>query len=270
MTGLIDYHLHTELCRHATGPTSGYVERALALGLSEMGFSEHLPLYHLPREQRDPEIALVEEELPDYVALVDRLRRQYPQIPIRLGIEADYIPGREADLDRMLAGQPWDYVIGSVHFIGDWVHDNPALQHRFAEWDIDELYETYFGLVERAAASGRFDIMAHLDLVKKFGHRPRRDPTPLYARVARALAEAGVCYELSTAGLRKPVGEMYPDPRLMRRLHAAHVPITLGSDAHHPGEVGADFDRALALLREVGYREVCVFRNRRREARRLP
>ncbi len=262
---LVDYHMHTTRCGHAEGTMEEYVQQGLALGLAEIGFSDHLHLYWLPQDQRDPSLAMAEEELPEYVESVLRLRERYPQIPIRLGLEADYIPGQEEALRRLLEPYPWDYLYGSIHFIGDWGFDDPKYVDRYAQWDIDRLYHHYFGLVRGAADSGLFDVMGHLDVVKKFGHRPRGDVSGLYREVVATLKKAGVAVEVSTAGLRKPVGEIYPAPALLAECARQGVPATLGSDSHRPSDVGIHFDQALEALRAAGYRQVLRFEGRQRE-----
>ncbi len=264
--GLVDYHIHTARCGHAVGSMEEYVEQALRLKLSEIGFSDHLYLYWLPRDQRDPGLAMAEEETSQYVESVLRLRTRYPEIPIRLGLEADYIPAQEEALSRLLAPYPWDYVYGSVHFIGDWGFDDPNHVDRYNLWDIDRLYRHYFDLVGAAAKTGLFDVMGHLDVIKKFGHRPATDMSGLYAEVAGSLGKAGVAIEMSTAGLRKPVGELYPGPDLLAECARAAVPASLGSDSHSPSEVGIHFDRAVAALRAAGYREIVRFEKRQKIA----
>ncbi len=263
-TGLVDYHIHTSRCGHAVGTMEEYVEQALAVGLSEMGFSDHLFLYFQPPDRRDPSLAMDEKELPKYVESVLRLRDRYPQIPIRLGIEADYYPEYEDYLREILERYPWDYVYGSVHFIGDWGFDDPHYVARYALWDIDELYARYFDLVKDAAATGLFDVMGHLDVIKKFGHRPKGDVRLLYCQVAAALKDTGVAIEVSTAGLRKPVGEIYPGPSLLADCRRLGVPATLGSDSHTPSEVGIHFDQATEALRAAGYTEIVRFQGRKR------
>ncbi len=270
MPGLHDYHMHSYLCGHGEGVPAEYAAHAARLGLDEIGVSEHIPLYWLPEAARDPELAMRMDELPRYFDLVEAARAAVPTLPIRLGLEADYIPGHEVALAAILRAHPWDYVYGSVHFIGAWGMDDPRYTAEYDRRDIDALYAEYFALVEAAARTGLFDIMAHLDLVKKFGHRATGDLTPLYARVAQMMAATGVCVEINTAGLLKPVGEIYPQPALLRALHAAGVPVTLGSDAHKPELVGHAFAEALRLLREVGYREVMRFRARQAYAVPLP
>lgn len=262
---LVDYHVHTARCGHAVGEMAAYVERAVRAGLPEMGFSDHIFMYWLPPERRDPELAMPEAQFDEYVESVERLRHRYPQIDIRLAVEADFIQDREATLAGVLARHPWDYVLGSVHFIGEWGMDDARYVPTYDEWDIDELYETYFGLILRAADSGYFDTMAHLDLVKKFGHRARKDVSALYERVARGLAASGVAVEVNTAGLHKPVRELYPHADLLLACRRAGVPATLGSDAHAPEEVARDFDLAVAHLQAAGYDRILTYRQRRRD-----
>jgi len=265
MSNLVDYHNHTARCGHAEGTMEQYVERAIDLGLAEMGFSDHLYLYFLPLERRDPSLAMREEQLPEYVESVLKLQEKYrPRIQLRLGLEADYFPGHEEELRHILKPYPWDYVYGSVHFLGDWGFDDPRHVDRYAQWDLDELYRHYFDHVKAAAGSGLFDVMGHLDLVKKFGHRPKSDVSDLYSSVARVLKNAGVAVEVSTAGLRKPIGEIYPGPLLLAECAQQGVPATLASDSHKPSEVGKDLDRAITALRAAGYNQIVRFDRRQK------
>jgi histidinol-phosphatase (PHP family) len=233
-----------------------YVERAVELGLPEIGFADHIPMYWLEEKERDPEIAMSFEELPGYVAEVEKLRAAYPGISIKLGIEADYIPGCEDELKRILDAHPFDYVLGSVHFIDGWGFDNPAYIDRYRHCDIDVLYRRYFQLLQQAAGSGLFNVMAHPDLVKKFGYRPRAGLEKLYEETARVFAETGVCVEINTAGLRAPVEEIYPSFGFLQVCRNYGVPVTTGSDAHVPEQVGYQFDKALELITKLGYTKV--------------
>jgi len=261
---LPDYHIHTARCGHAAGRMDEYIAQALALGLKEIGFADHIPMYWLSEGDRDPELAMPECDLGNYVAEVERLRASYSGITIRLGIEVDYIPGHENKARRILERYPFDYVLGSVHYVDGWGFDNPALIHRYENCDLDDLYRKYFRLVQQAAQSGLFDIMAHPDLIKKFGFRPRCDLQELYDETARAFAEAGVCAEVNTAGLRVPVGEIYPAESFLQTCRNNGVPVTTGSDAHLPNQVGHGFDRAFDLLTRVNCDEI-VFLNKRKK-----
>lgn len=269
---LTDYHIHTARCGHAVGQMAEYVAHARRLGLPEIGFSDHLYMYWLPAPSRDPELAMPEHELDAYVEDVLRVRRDNPDLTIRLSIEADYIADRETELKRILALYPWDYVLGSVHFIDEWGFDDARYVDNFERWDLDELYERYFELVQRAAETGLFDSMAHADLIKKFGYRPSPafDLAGLSERIAACFKRAEVCVEVNTAGLRKPCAEIYPTLGLLQACQRAGVPATLGSDAHDPAHVGLAFDEGLAHLRAGGYDAIVAFNGRQRNRRWLP
>lgn len=262
---MTDYHVHTYRCGHARGEMREYVKEARKKGLREIGFADHAPVYWLPAEQRDPGLAMTEEQLSGYVAEVFRLREENPDINILLGVEADFIPGREAGLARMLSAHSFDYLIGSVHYIDGWGFDHPDTVDEYDRRDIEAVYRRYFELICRSAVSGLFDIIAHPDLIKKFGHRTEKPPVELYRQAARVFAKAGVCVEVNTAGLRYPAGEIYPAPEFLRWCRVEGVPAVTGSDSHAPEQVGSGFEQARELLLAAGYREVAVFRRRRRE-----
>lgn len=245
---LPDYHTHTARCGHASGEAADYVQAAREHGLVGIGIADHLPL--LP--EYDPELTMKMSDLPGYVEEVLALKTDFPGY-VLLGVEADYRPHTVSEVRALLAAHPFDYVIGSVHFLGDWAFDDPRTVSGYADRDIDEVWVEYLQLVGDAAESGLFTIMGHLDLVKKFGYRPTRVLDKELGRLVDRLAESGVLVEINTAGLHKPVGEAYPDPDLLRRLCEAGVPITFGSDAHQPGHVGRDFAHAVRLAQEAGY-----------------
>lgn len=257
-----DYHLHTRLCGHAAGEVEEYLARAVQAGIREVGFSDHLPLYFLPPGREIPGYAMGEEDLPLYVDLIKKGAAGCP-VPVKLGIEADYVPGHEQKLASLLAAYPFDYVIGSVHFIDGWGFDNAAELEEYSRRDLDQVYEQYFQLLQQAALTGLFDVMAHPDLIKKFNFRPTRDLRPLYEDTARAFKKAGVCVEVNAAGLRYPAGEIYPAGELLEIFFKYGLPVTLGSDAHLPDQVGAGLEQAVRLVREFGYRQIACFAERK-------
>ncbi|MBF0532166.1 MAG: histidinol-phosphatase HisJ [Candidatus Omnitrophica bacterium] len=255
-----DYHMHTKLCGHADGEPAQYVERALALGLTEIGFSDHAPLV----SHRDPGITMDHSELPQYHQMIENIRAQYKgKIKIRTGIEADFLPGFETQTQALLGSYPYDYVIGSIHFIKRWGFDDPIQRQEWDNKDIDEVYREYYELLRQSAASGLFDVMGHVDVVKKFGHKPSQPMIDDVKRTAQTFKKAGVAIELNTSGLRKPVKEMYPSLWSLEIYAAAGVPLTFGSDAHKPEEVGADFDQARDLALKAGYKKYVIFQNRK-------
>ncbi|WP_031513403.1 histidinol-phosphatase HisJ family protein [Desulfofalx alkaliphila] len=260
----VDYHLHTARCGHASGTMEEYLKVAVDKGITEVGFADHIPIYWLPPEQRDGGLAMASEELPAYVVEVNNLQEIYPQLNIKLGLEVDYIPGHLHTARQLIKSLPLDYVLGSVHYVEGWGFDNPDLIGEYKKWDLTELYHKYFELVRQAAASGLFDIIAHTDLIKKFGYRPNMDLKPIYRKLASTFRECGVCVEVNTAGLRVPAGECYPCIELLQMLYRYGVPVTTGSDAHKPEQVGEGLDLAINLIKSVGYTKITVFKNRKR------
>lgn len=257
---MADYHIHTRLCRHAEGEPREYVERAIALGMTEMGFADHLPFLNGWRPAcgiRDDDWAMGVDELDDYVTLVQGLAREYSgDVHVVLGVEADYIEATIDDTARVLSEYPFEYVIGSVHFVGDgFAYDHPAVRDRLPRYGIDRVFLESLELVARAAATGLFTVMGHLDLAKKFGHRPQDEGSIADAASAalRATAASGAALEFNTAGWRRQAGEAYPAPAILREAAGLGIPLTFGSDAHRPVEVGDQFRRAAAEARAAGY-----------------
>ena len=258
---MLDYHIHTKYCNHAVGEVTEYAAYAAGLPLKEIGFSDHLPML----KWAVPEYAMSFEQLPDYIRDVQHAREQFPELRIKLGIEADYYSPEEEDATRALLQQyPFDYVYGSVHFVDDWAIDDPRNIKRWEEKGVDAVYEGYFRRLQQAARSGLFDIITHTDLAKKFGHRPTNDISALLDETVQAYKESGVAVEINTSGLRKPVKEIYPSPQLLRLLRHYDIPIVFGSDAHHPQEVGKDFAETKQQVKEFGFTELLVFERRER------
>jgi histidinol-phosphatase (PHP family) len=262
MSGGSDYHVHTQLCGHAVGEIEQYVERAIEVGLAEIGFADHLPLevWRAP----NPTLSMSLAQMDEYQALVARAQAAYRgRIAVKFGIEADYAPGCEQPIADFLRRYDFDYVIGSIHFLGDWGFDDEREMARWNEQTVDEVYDRYFGLLLEAIGTGLYDIVGHADLPKKFGHRPGVDLTDTYERVAAACAAAGMAVEISTAGLRKPVKELYPHPALLAACAARNVPVVINSDAHQPCDVGRDHAAAVSAAWRAGYRRTPSFAGRR-------
>ena len=264
---IVDYHMHLrnqrEEIAHETHAVDLFVETARAAGVDEIGFTEHAyyftqlrTLWSVPY-QTDRCVY----DLDAYVDAVVQARER--GLPVKLGLEVDYVPGREDETRALLAPYPWDYLLGSVHFIdGLGVDGEPRLVD---EVGVESAWHRYFETLARAARSGLFDSLSHPDLVKIFGDRAEGFD---YVEIADAIAESGVAVEVSTAGLRKPVEELYPHPDFLVACRERDIPVTTGSDAHSPDLVGRDFDRARELLRSAGYDTVTVFE--RRQPRQEP
>lgn len=251
-----DYHSHNRRCGHAVGELNDYVEAALSLGMREVGLSDHNPAWFAEGDQPMPSIQMAKSELPNYVAEAQQLKERYAgRITVKLGIEADFFDGEEAErgLDAFLKSQPFDYVLGSVHFVRRaGIFDRSRWERENAE----ETYAEYYRLVALAAKSGRFDILSHLTAVEAYGPAVSGAlAARLYTPVAEAAAAAGCVVEVNTSGYRKMGGDdPFPNRRMLRLLVDAGVPLTFGGDSHQPGEVGYARDRVLALLRDLGVR----------------
>jgi histidinol-phosphatase (PHP family) len=257
-----DYHMHTPLCRHAVGEPVELAAQAVKAGLQEIGFSDHNPM---PRDDFD-DWRMKDSDLDEYVAKVERARRAYPELTIKLALEVDYIPGYEDWVRQLAARHPWDYFIGSVHYISDsWAIDNPKQVSDWKQRDPMEVWTAYFERLTQAAESGLFDIIGHADLCKKFGFYPRQDCTPLFTRFLQAARRHGLAIELNTAGLRKECKEIYPSLSLLRLAAQLGVPITFGSDAHAPEEVGLNLAEAVSLAGAAGFSHCCRFTRRKRQ-----
>jgi len=261
-----DYHMHTPLCRHAKGEPSEYAARAVELGFTEIGFSDHSPM---ARDNFD-NWRMRFDQLDEYIAKVRQAQKDFPALTIRLALEVDYLPGHEEWIRNLAARHPWDYFIGSVHYVSDsWAVDNPEDIRKWKERDPFEVWSIYFDRLGQAAESGLFEIIGHADLPKKFNIYPKQDCAPLYERFLERAASSDVAIELNTAGLRKDCKEIYPSRQLLEIAAQKKIPITFGSDAHAPAEVGADFTAALELAKSVGYTHACRFAARKRSSERL-
>jgi histidinol-phosphatase (PHP family) len=248
---IVDYHMHLRdsetLIDHTLAAVERFAEVAATRGVDEIGFSEHVYCFRQTRElwslpyQTDQCI----HDLDKYVDAVLEAKRV--GLPVKLALEVDYVGPLQTRLAEILEPYPWDYLLGSVHWIdGESVDSTPGIWERHS---VEEVWRLYFAALAELVPF--VDVLAHPDLPKIFGRRPD-DLSSYYPDLE------GVALEISTAGLRRPVGELYPDAALL-----AGRPITLASDAHEPALVGEDFDRALALARDEGYETVTVFDRRR-------
>src|SRR6266446_539780 len=233
----------------------------------EVCFTEHVYYFEQTRQLWDKQYMLERcvHDLDRYVGAVTEAKER--ELPVKLGLEVDYIAGRERELADILAPYPWDYLLGSVHYVDGFpVDQEPGLVEKVGP---HEAWRRYFVWLRNAARSGLFDSLSHPDLVKHHGPRPDTESVQwLHEETADVIEAAGVCIEVSSAGLHKPVGELYPDPPLLEACQARGVPITLASDAHAPQNVGRDLDHAVDFARASGYQTVTVFD--RRERRQEP
>lgn len=253
---MYDSHTHTPLCKHAQGEPRAYVQAAKAAGLQGLVFTDHSPM----PTWFDPEVRMELEALPFYHALLEQVRVEAGNFYVGIGLEADYHPGTEYFVKRLLSGYDYDYIIGSVHYLGAWPFDNPRYAGEFAERDLREVYQAYFKLVAKAARTGLFHAIGHLDLPKVMGYRPPEGYADLAEEALQVIAAEGLALDVNTAGWRKKAAEIYPSPELLARAQALQIPVVLGSDAHRPEDVAYRFTDAIGILRSLGYTQAVVFK----------
>ena len=252
-----NYHTHTPLCQHAEGEPEEYVDAAISAGWSEYGISDHAP----QRPEPYDDWRMLESDLPAYFDWIERARKHAAgRIPIRAGLECDWLEGCGEWIADLGSRYDWDYLIGSVHYLGVWDFDNPKwVGSVWADSDVDNVWETYWATYARMAESGLFDILGHPDLIKKFGHRPEGDLSRYYEPAIDAIASSGCTIELNTAGWHKPAGEAYPSPEFLELACSAGIPIVISTDAHSPAEVGRDMQRGIEVVKAAGYVETQLF-----------
>ncbi|MCA0758121.1 histidinol-phosphatase HisJ [Paenibacillus sp. N4] len=261
---LIDYHTHHARCGHAVGELEEYVRKGIEIGLAQLGLSDHMPLLHVNPATYYPEMAMPMEELPRYVEECLSLKEKYKdRIDIRIGLEGDYIEGCEEQIEAIVKAYPWDYVIGSVHFLGEWDITDFRQTHGWEGRDRMAVYEQYYDAVAKAAATGFYDYIGHIDVIKRFGFKPEGDVTHLENAALEAVKKNGLAIELNASGLRMPVEEMFPSRRMLEYAHKLGIPVTIGSDAHQPERLGQYLDQARAALKEVGYTQLATFNCRK-------
>jgi histidinol-phosphatase (PHP family) len=255
-----DYHTHPQghrVQRYTEGLLQPWIDSARAKGITDIAFTDH-DRYHAGIDFDE----------------IDRLRERNPDIKIRAGIELDNDPETGA-AGRKWVEQNWqrlDFVLGSVHYLSrpDQMFDSvPDGAQQFSGRDIDEVYSDYFRRVREMAASGVVDCLAHLDLVKIHGHRPRARVADLVEETLEVIRARNLAIELSTAGWRKPVNELYPSDEIIQLAIEKKIPFTIASDAHSWAQIGENYERLAQKIRSFGIRELCVYENHARIVHRL-
>ncbi len=254
---LITTHTHSTFCEHGQDSLADMISTAVAAGISTMAATEHYPITTAFDETL--KASMLPHRLNDYISAVAEQQRLHPDLDLLLGCELDWFGDLE---DRSISDDDlacFDVILGSVHFIDRWLFNSTRFEEHWAEVDADEMWLRYFDLWCEAAASDRpFTVMAHPDVVKKFGYMPSFDLMPHYKRMAEAAQAGGRMVEVNTAGIRDKVGELYPAPDLLREFCRAGVPCTVGTDAHRCAHIAAGISEAYSAMHQAGYRFVTV------------
>ncbi|WP_052291974.1 histidinol-phosphatase [Natranaerobius thermophilus] len=264
---MIDYHTHTWRCGHAEGNIEDYVLKAIERGLTEIGISDHYPMDVLNVPSEDIS-SMLYQDLQTYVNEVKEVARRYEsQITVRLGTEMDYFRDLKLGYNRILEEYDWDYVIGSIHFLEGKDVSHPKNLTFYQKNSLIDIYCKYFDEIKTMTNSEEFDIIGHVDVIKKHGYVPEgensvKELQEFYLELARLFAQKQQVVEINTGGLRAPVEEIYPAEDFLNKLISHNVPLTIGSDAHHPDEVGYSNSEIVGYLKEMGVNTVVGFKNR--------
>lgn len=260
-----DFHTHHSRCGHADGDIRDYIEAAVEKGLGMIGISDHSPYFARAEDQPHPGIAMAKSEFPRYVEEVLRLKKEYAgKIEVLLGVESDYFPEHEALYRSIYAGYPFDYVIGSVHQLFGVSIFNRRRWRNMDEQRKTETKDAYFREIQRSAKSGMFDILGHIDAMRGYYPEFGAIPTNELDNTLRTIAECDVAIEINTSGKTKDCGGWYPDDDLLERAHHYGVKVTFGSDAHITDRVADEWEEVRERLKDIGFKEWAVFRERKR------
>lgn len=261
---MIDLHNHHERCGHAEGDLESVARAAQAKGVHIFGWSDHAPLFGALEDHPRPRIQMARSAwggyLAEAVAVRHKLLAEFPDFDVRIGVEADYVPGTESVYAAELARPELDFVLGSVHEVGEWhIYDTSTWS---TVGDFDDFHVGYWQNLRAAAGSGLFDVLSHLDAIGAKVPPARTDMSREIELTLDAIADSGVAVEVNGSGVRR-VGRPFPSEKLLAGLVRRGVPITFGSDAHRFDQLGMGFAEAVAMLRALGRREFVTFARRR-------
>jgi len=278
---VIDYHIHIERGPYNLEWVKQFWAQAEKRGLTEIGITEHAHnfrefqtiyehLWNSPSHDAATSSWLqrhFEYSIEEYLELLEGAKKA--GIPLKVGLEADYFPDCEGEIRSLLDTYSFDFILGSVHFLEAWSFDwKPDCG--WSSRDVDSVYQAYINLMKKMAQSKLFDVLAHLDVIKVFGHRAKTSLDVEWASLLQLVGEMNLAIEVSSAGIRKPVAEIYPHRNLIQQAASLNIPITIASDAHTPSDVGDRWEEVVAIARSSGYRKYCSFTGRKRIEHELP
>ena len=257
---MIDYHIHTKLCKHAEGEICSYVEEAIKLGLSEIAFTDHIPL----PDNFDIAHRMSYKELNVYAGWIEQMRSLYPEITIRFGIEADYYQGFEDFIEKILVSYNFDIVIMSVHFLHHWPEGNWVFDYNFPDKTREEIYTDYLKTIIQGINTGLFDVVGHVDIIKVSGYSFTKLIPDKVEILLKSILKNDMSMEINTSGFRKSEKESYPGYDWLKMIKKHQVPLTIGSDAHSPNQIGLNFSHVYQRLQAEGIRTLSRYSNRKR------
>jgi histidinol-phosphatase (PHP family) len=257
---MIDNHIHTKLCKHAEGEVFEYVEKAISNGINEIAFTDHIPLPN----NFDLAHRMQQNEMEIYTKWIEKARNNYPEITILFGIEADFYEGFEEYTESFISQYNFDIVIMSVHFIRHWPEGNWVFDYSFSDKSREDIYKDYLITVIKGIETGLFDVLGHVDMIKIFGDSLIRLIPSEVDILLEALKEHDMSIEINSSGYRKKVKEPYPGLDWLPFIKEKSIPLTTGSDAHHPDQVGLGFESLYKRLHDEGIDRLVTYKKRQK------
>ncbi|MBF0118542.1 MAG: histidinol-phosphatase HisJ family protein [Desulfobacterales bacterium] len=255
---MIDYHIHTKLCNHAKDTITAYIDNAIRAGLKEICFLEHLTI------RPDPKISMSPDEIPLYFEAVQVMKYRYiKKIKIKIGLEVDFHPEYINLINDIVNRFAFDVIGGAVHFLSGLNIVGKKDANHYENTDINDLYAKYFEEIDKMLDFDYFDVVCHIDIIKKFGYTPKRTFEKEIDLILKKIKKKNLVLELNTNGYKQPIKEQYPSSWILKQCFEKGIDVTIGSDSHKSEDVGFYNDKALSLLHQIGYKDVIVFNKRK-------
>lgn len=266
---MIDFHIHTKLCRHAEGEVIDYINYAELSGIRQIGFSDHFPMNYQPKFSNDiKNITMREFEIEDYIKIINNEKIKNKNLEIRLGFEVDYYEKENLFFKKYTElYHQVDYIIGSVHFIDELSVDQEEFSKERKDFGLKSFWEEYFKAIFNLIKNYRdmIDVIGHLDLPKKFGDKMPDNLNDFVSEILDIIYQNELVLEINTSGYFKPVGEPYPSIDIIKLAKSKKVEFTIGSDAHSPKEIARGFEKILPFLKELEIRRLITFKNHKKD-----
>jgi histidinol-phosphatase (PHP family) len=262
---MIDYHNHTKLCKHAEGEVYQYVEKAISLGITEIAFTDHIPLPN----NFDIGHRMTDKEMDVYIGWVKKAQERYPEIKILFGIEADYYEGFEEYTEKFLQQYEFDLVIMSIHFLKNWPDGSWVFNYDFPDRSFEDIYTEYLKTISKGIKTGLYDVVGHLDIIKTAGQSMFKLVPEELSKVIQDVHIQNMVVEINSSGYRKTINEPYPSFEMLGLLKDNNIPICVGSDSHAPHQVGLQFNEVYKTLNDSGIEYLTLFDKRKQTQKNI-
>jgi len=260
---MFDLHTHHERCGHAEGEIRDYIEAAIQSGLEIIGISDHSPYFYKAVDHFRPNVTMRKSEFAEYVAEVLALKKEYEnKIEVLLGVESDYFSEHMSHYEKQYKQYPFDYIIGSVHYVDGLSIFNKNRWKRLTDDEKVTTKDAYYKLIQQSAQSGMFQILGHIDAMKGFYPEFSDISSTQVEETLKIIGQKGIAIEVNTSGKTKYVGGWYPSDDILEKSLFYNIDVTFGSDAHKPERVGDDFQLVKEKLKEIGFKKWCFFRQK--------